>query len=76
MLALASCLRQALPKHTESLSMAMLACCNSMNFLHCVTKASKTETLDLCQGHIFPKIQPTTICRIEHTLDKNQAKTQ
>lgn len=28
------------------------------------------------QGHIFPKIQPTTICRIELTSDRNQAKTQ
>ena len=28
------------------------------------------------QGRIFPKIQPTTICRIELTSDKNQAKTQ
>ena len=28
------------------------------------------------QGCIFPKIQPTTICRMERTSDKNQAKTQ
>ena len=28
------------------------------------------------QGRIFPKIQPTTICRIELTSDKNQVKTQ
>ena len=28
------------------------------------------------QGRIFPKIQPTTICWIELTSDKNQAKTQ
>ena len=26
------------------------------------------------QGRIFPKIQPTTICRIERTFNKNQAK--
>ena len=28
------------------------------------------------QGCIFPKIQPTAVCRIELTFDKNQAKTQ
>ena len=28
------------------------------------------------QWRIFPKIQPTTICRIKLTSDKNQAKTQ
>ena len=27
-------------------------------------------------GRIFPKIQPTTICRTGHALYKNQAKTQ
>ena len=27
------------------------------------------------QGRIFLKIQPTTICPIELTLDENQAKT-
>ena len=30
----------------------------------------------MSQGHIFPKTQPTTICLVELTPDKNQAKTQ
>ena len=27
-------------------------------------------------GHVFPKIQPNTICLIDLTSDRNQAKTQ
>ena len=36
----------------------------------------KEQLYSAVQGCIFPKIEPTTICRIELTSDKNKAKTQ
>ena len=45
-------------------------------FCYWIHQEKQYPNIYKCQRQIHTKIQPTTLCRIQLTLDKNQAKTQ